>query len=217
LAPTTELLKLWDDQAQWPTLGAAGQLWILSEHAKANPAPVVEILEADRLYFINTPSELGFHLLQAQCYQHLGRIDESIESYRTLIKRFAQAKESGEASMQIGQMEVGRNNNEAARLELEGILHRNEWRGKMHAEALLWIGRSYVSEAKYAEAHGFFERIILGYPGFHEELAMAFYEDIQVLKLMGETASVQMTYDAYKLTPGLEDTEGAALIGKEFQ
>lgn len=217
LAPTTELLKLWDDQAQWPTLGAAGQLWILSEHAKANPAPVVEILEADRLYFINTPSELGFHLLQAQCYQHLGRIDESIESYRTLIKRFAQAKESGEASMQIGQMEVGRNNNEAARLELEGILHRNEWRGKMHAEALLWIGRSYVSEAKYAEAHGFFERIILGYPGFHEELAMAFYEDIQVLKLMGETASVQMTYDAYKLTPGLEDTEGAALIGKEFE
>ena len=46
---------------------------------------------------------------------------------------------------------------------------------------------------------------------------MAYYEDIQVLKLMGETASVQMVYEAFKLTPGLEDTEGAALIGKEFE
>ena len=134
-----------------------------------------------------------------------------------LIKRFAQAPESGEASMQIGQMEVGRKNAESARLELESILHRNEWRGAMHAQALLWIGRAYVTEEKYAEAHGFFERIILGYPGFSEELAMAFYEDIQVLKSMNEPASVQMTYEAFQLTPGLEDTEGALLIGKEFE
>ena len=87
----------------------------------------------------------------------------------------------------------------------------------MHAQALLWLGRSYGAEKKYAEAHGFYERIILGYPGFSEELAMAFYEDIQVLKLMGETASVQLTYDAFKMTPGLENTEGALLIGKEFE
>jgi hypothetical protein len=38
-----------------------------------------------------------------------------------------------------------------------------------------------------------------------------------VLKLMNEPASVQMTYEAFQLTPGLEDTEGAALIGKEFE
>ena len=114
-------------------------------------------------------------------------------------------------------MEIARKNTASARIELEGILHRNEWRGKMHADALLWIGRAYVVEEKYAEAHGFFERIILGYPGFSEVLAMAFYEDIQVLKLMGETTSVQMVYDAFKLTPGLEGTEGAELIEKEFE
>ena len=34
---------------------------------------------------------------------------------------------------------------------------------------------------------------------------------------MGETTSVQMVYDAFKLTPGLEGTEGAELIEKEFE
>ena len=217
LSPNAELLQLLDDAEQWAQLGTAGQLWILGEHAKINPARVAEVLEATYLDFVNTPNELGLHLLQAQCYQELDRIDESIEAYRMLIKRFAQAKESGDASMQIGQMEVARGNAATAREELEGILHRNEWRGAMHAQALLWIGRAYATEEKHAEAHGFYERIILGYPGFSEELAMAFYEDIQVLKLMNEPASVQMTYDAFKLTPGLEGTEGALLIGKEFE
>jgi TolA-binding protein len=217
LLPNAELMQLWDDAERWAQLGTAGQLWILGEHAKTNPTRVAEVLEASYLDFVNTPNELGLHLLQAQCFQDLDRIDESIEAYRMLIKRFAQAKEAGEASMQIGQMEVGRKNAATARLELESILHRNDWRGAMHAQALLWIGRAYVTEEKYAEAHGFFERIILGYPGFSEELAMAFYEDIQVLKLMNEPASVQMTYEAFQLTPGLEDTQGAALIGKEFE
>ena len=217
LVPDANLLKLLDAPKQWRKLGTSGQLWILRKHAKTAHDRVVAVLEASRHDFINTPSELGLHRLQAQCYQRLGRIDDSIQAYRTLIKRFAQAKEAGEASMQIGEMEIARKNTAAARIELEGILHRNEWRGKMHADALLWIGRAYVVEEKYAEAHGFFERIILGYPGFSEVLAMAFYEDIQVLKLMGETTSVQMVYDAFKLTPGLEGTEGAELIEKEFE
>ena len=217
LVPDADLLKLLDDPEQWAQLGTSGQLWILGEHAKTDPDRVVAVLEASRVDFINTTNELGLHRLQAQCYQDLGRIDEAIQAYRTLIKRFPQAREAGEASMQIGEMEVARKNAVAARLELEGILHRNEWRGEMHAQALLWIGRSYVLEEKHAEAHGFFERIILGYPGFPEVLAMAFYEDIQVLKLMGETASVQTVHDAFKLTPGLEGTEGAKRIRKEFE
>ncbi|MBT4757500.1 MAG: tetratricopeptide repeat protein, partial [Opitutae bacterium] len=135
LPPDAELLQLWDDAEQWTQLGTAGQLWILGEHAKTNPQRVAEVLEATYLDFLNTPNELGLHLLQAQCFQDLDRIDESIEAYRMLIKRFAQAKESGDAAMQIGQMEVGRKNAATARLELESILHRNDWRGAMHAQA----------------------------------------------------------------------------------
>jgi hypothetical protein len=46
---------------------------------------------------------------------------------------------------------------------------------------------------------------------------MAFYEDIRVLNQMGEANSVQTVYEAFKLTPGLEDTTGAQLIAKEFE
>jgi TolA-binding protein len=217
LPPEDELLELWDDAEQWAQLGISGQLWILGEHAKSDPARVADVLEASYLDFVNTPSELGLHVLQAQCYKKLDRTDASIESYRMLIKRFVTTNECGDAAMQIGQMEVERGNYDAARSELETILHRNDWRGAKHAQALLWIGRAYAAEKKYSEAHGFYERIILGYPGFSEELAMAYYEDIQVLKAMNETASVEMTYEAFKLTPGLEDTKGAVLIGKEFE
>ncbi|MGJ8653858.1 MAG: tetratricopeptide repeat protein [Opitutaceae bacterium] len=217
LTPEPQLLRLLDDEEQWNQLGTAGKLWILDGHAATNPARVVAELEQSRTDFINTPSELNFHLLQARCYKSLDRVDESIAAYRTLIKRFAHAKESGEASLLIGQMEVLRNNAEAARVELESILHRNEWRGEKHAMALLWIGRSYAVEELYAEAHGFYERIILGYPAFSEMVAMAFYEDIRVLKLMGETESVQMVHEAFKMTPNMDDTEGAQLIRKEFE
>lgn len=217
LSPESELLRLLDNEERWNELGAAGKLWILNEHAIADPSRVVAVLELSRTDFVNTPSELGFHLLQARCYKSLERVDESIAAYRTLIKRFAQSKESGEASLLIGQMEVLRKNAEVARIELESILHRNEWRGEMHALALLWIGRAYAVEEQYAEAHGFYERIILGYPAFSEVVAMAFYEDIRVLKLMGEAESVKTVYEAFKLTPNMEGTEGAQLIGKEFE
>jgi TolA-binding protein len=95
LSPNVELLQLWDAAEQWAQLGTAGQLWILGEHAKTNPSRVADVLEASYLDFVNTANELGLHLLQAQCYQDLDRIDESIEAYQMLIKRFAQAKESG--------------------------------------------------------------------------------------------------------------------------
>jgi hypothetical protein len=69
----------------------------------------------------------------------------------------------------------------------------------------------------YAEAHGFFERIMLGYPGFPELMATAYYEDLKVLQKMGEAASVQTVLEAFKATPGLEATDAANLIRKEFQ
>jgi hypothetical protein len=48
-------------------------------------------------------------------------------------------------------------------------------------------------------------------------LATAYYEDILVLKAMGETSSAQTVYEAFLLTPGLEDTATAAQIRKEFE
>lgn len=215
--PTPDLLALVQNEAVWPEIGLAGQIWILKEYAKSHPEEVIVQLEAAKLDYMNSSQELYMHQLLAECYQQVGRIRDAIERYQLLIKRFASADESGEAALRIGRMEIQEKNFDAAREQLESILYRNEWRGQRHGDALLWIGRAYVAEGKLSEAHGFFERIMLGYPGFHDLLATAYLEDILVLKQMGETASAQRVYEAFQITPGLENTEAAALIRKEFE
>ncbi len=216
-APNHRMVQLFDDPEQWSELGLAPKLWILRKVAELDPARVIEELEISRVDYMNTDFELERHLLRAKAYKQAEQPESAIEAYQVLIKRFAQANESGEAMIAIGRMQIELGNYQAARDQLETILHRNDWRGQMHGDALLWIGRAYVAEEKYPEAHGFFERIMLGYPGFPELLAQGYYEDIQVLKKMGDTASVQTVYEAFKLTPGLEDTEAAKLIRKEFE
>lgn len=216
-SPSVDTALLFKNSEIWAQLGIAGKLWILREVAKQDPIQVVAELGRSRIQYMNTDYELEMHSLLAKTYRGMGQLEASVEAYRTLIKRFSQANESGEAMLEIGLMEIELGNYESARQQLELILHRNDWRGQMHGDALLWIGRAYVAEEKYSEAHGFFERIMLGYPGFSELLAQGYYEDIQVLKKMGHADSVQTVYEAFKLTPGLKNTIAGALIRKEFE
>ncbi|CAA6691628.1 MULTISPECIES: tetratricopeptide repeat protein [unclassified Lentimonas] len=215
--PDAEMLALVDNEELWPQIGLAGKLWILKEYVKSNPQGVIDFIEASRVDYMNSSAELGMTKLLAETYQNVDRVQDAIDTYKTLIKRFASADESGDAAIKIGRMEIERGNYKEARQQLETILHHNEWRGQRHGDALLWIGRSYVAEGKLSEAHGFYERIMLGYPGFNELLATAYYEDITTLKAMNEPESAQTVFEAFKLTPGLEDTKAAALIRKEFE
>ncbi|MDQ8207534.1 tetratricopeptide repeat protein [Coraliomargarita sp. SDUM461003] len=217
LQPRPELVRLIENEAIWSEIGPAGQLWILTVISESRPGQAAGILELAKADFMNTSVELDMHVLLAKTYQRLGQIENAIERYKILIKRFAAADESCEAALTIGRLEIERENFEAARKQLEMILYQNQWRGLRHGQALLWIGRAYAAEAKFSEAHGFFERIMLGYPGFNELLGIAYYEDILALKQMGEMSSAQTVYEAFNMTPGLEDTEAAALIRKEFE
>ncbi|MDC0497335.1 tetratricopeptide repeat protein, partial [bacterium] len=215
--PEGRMVALVGDEELWPQIGIAGKLWILKQYAKSKPEEAIRYLEESKTEYMNTDTELGVHGLLAECYQQVGRVRDAIEAYKTLIKRFAAADEAGAAAIKIGRLEIEEGNYQAAREELELILHRNEWRGQRHGDALLWIGRAYVKEGKLPEAHGFFERIMLGYPGFNELLAIAYYEDIKVLKSMGEMESAKTVFEAFKMTPGLDETETADLIRKEFE
>jgi tetratricopeptide (TPR) repeat protein len=215
--PDAYILGLIQNEEVWPQIGIAGKLWILKEYAKSKPEEVIRYLEESKVEYMNTDTELGVHGLMAKTYQQLGRVRDAIDAYKTLIKRFAASDEAGEAAIMIGRLEIEEGNYKEAREELEMILHRNEWRGQRHGDALLWIGRAYLKEGKLEEAHGFFERIMLGYPGFNELLAIAYYEDVKVLKKMGEPESAKTVYEAFNMTPGLDDTETADLIRKEFE
>lgn len=215
--PAPELVQLIEQPKMWEQIGAAAQLWIMREKARVNPALIISMLEDVGLDFINTTNEMDMHLLLAQTYERVERLEEAVERYEMLIHRFAQRDEAGQAMLTVGQLQIELGQYAEAREQLELILHRTEWRGAMHAQALLWIGRAYAAEEKYAEAHGFYERIMLGYPGFNEILATAFYEDIQTLRKMGEESSVQTVYEAFKATPGLAETKAGALIIEEFE
>ncbi|MGJ8639827.1 MAG: tetratricopeptide repeat protein [Opitutaceae bacterium] len=215
--PRPELLDLIKDEVVWSRIGPSGRLWILEAFAENHPAETIELLEFAKIDYMNTSAELDMHRLMAACYQKVGRVRDAIDRHKILIKRFAAAEEACEAALTIGRLEIEAGNFAVARQQLELILHRNEWRGQRHGDALLWIGRAYVAEGKFSEAHGFFERIMLGYPGFNELLGTAYYEDILVLKKMGEPASAQTVYEAFTMTPGLENTEAAARIRKEFE
>lgn len=215
--PDRARVALVDDVEQWPYFAVASKIWILSEKAETQPSQVIEILERSRMDFIDTGMELDFFKLLAGLYERTDDQNAAIQVLKDLIQRFPENREAGIAALHAGQLELKNQEYEIARKTFESILFRPEWVGAMHAEALLWIGRAYENEMLYAEAHGFFERIMLGYPGFPELMATAYYEDLKVLQKMGEAASVQTVLEAFKATPGLEATDAANLIRKEFQ
>ena len=68
-----------------------------------------------------------------------------------------------------------------ARERYQYILRVPDWRGIVHAQALFQTGESYMTEKKYAEAHGFFERTFLGYSQFSELCARAYLADAEAL------------------------------------
>ncbi len=217
VAPAPQRLALIDNQELWNQLDPASQLWILRAIAEKNPAGAIPALEQMVIEYANTEVELDVHLLLAQLYQQLNQDEAAIERYRVITQRFASRRVAGRAAIEIAHLLIKTGKYDEAKQSLESVLQRPEWRGELHAEALLELGRTYGSQGQYAEAHGFYERIILGYPSFKEILALAFYEDIKVLVAMNEMESARTVYEAYKETPGLEGTEGALKIEKEIQ
>jgi TolA-binding protein len=216
-APSPERIALLDDPAIWPELDPQAKLWILREIARDTPERSVAALELMLPEYANTDAELDIHLQLADAYERLDIKDKALERYHSVVQRFSGKDVAGECALKEGQLLFDLGRYDEARQVLEGILARSEWRGDKHARALLMLGEIYTAQGQYAEAHGFYERIILGYPSFSEELALAFYKDIQVLGLLNETESVRTVYEAFLQTPGLEDTRGARLIRSEIQ
>ena len=99
--------------------------------------------------------------------------------------------------------ELGRG--QEARDKYQYILRVPEWRGEIHARALLQTGDSFMAEAAYAQAHGFYERTFLGYSHFGEWCARAYLADADALVKMGDPAGAKTT-----LTEAIEQLEGVA-------
>ncbi|WP_169305282.1 tetratricopeptide repeat protein [Coraliomargarita akajimensis] len=90
------------------------------------------------------------------------------------------------------------------------IVQRPEWRGQIHAQAHLQLGRLYLQRERWAEAHAFFERLMVAYSGFDEELAWAYYYDLTALSKMGKRESMDALLAEYgRLEEQLKSTEAS--------
>lgn len=92
-----------------------------------------------------------------------------------------------------------------AREKYQYILRVPEWRGEIHARALLQTGDSFMAESAYAQAHGFYERTFLGYSHFGKWCALAYLADADALVKMGDPAGATTT-----LTEAVEQLNGVA-------
>lgn len=213
LLPQSGLIE---EREIWEQLPLASRMWILEEIAKFDPNRVIEELAAMRSQVISTNSEMKMYQILARCYEAAGSKLMALENHLEVSKRFASRREAAHAILEAGRLFIELGRRKEARENLQNILYRPDWIGALHARALLMIGRSYNADNMHAEAHGFFERVMLGFPGQHEEMAEAYLEDLRTLRLMNEPSSMKTVYEAFLATPGLKETVAGKQLLEEF-
>lgn len=205
-----------EDRDLWEQLPLASRIWILRDIANYDANRAIEELVAMRSQIVSTNSELPMYQILAKSYETVGAKELALESHSEIVKRFASRRAAADSILEAGRLLIEMRRLSEAREKLQGILYRPDWMGELHAKALLMLGRSYNAENLHAEAHGFFERVMLGFPGHHEQMAEAYLEDLRTLQLMNEPASMKTVYKAFLATPGLRDTAAGKKLLEEF-
>lgn len=91
---------------------------------------------------------------------------------------------------------------------LGSVLKNPSWRGLDHAKAHLELGKLYMQQEQWREAHGFFERLIVAYGGYLETVAWAYYYDLKTLEALNEAESVELLLAEYRTRiAALRETE----------
>ncbi|MGJ8638110.1 MAG: tetratricopeptide repeat protein [Opitutaceae bacterium] len=112
---------------------------------------------------------------------------------QAIITQFSGSPQAPAIILRQGKLLVSMDRADEARQKYQYILKVPDWRGILHAKALLQTGESFMEEQKYPEAHGFFERTFLGYSQFNEVCAEAYLKDAEALIGMGDRVSAKAT------------------------
>ncbi|WP_269524488.1 tetratricopeptide repeat protein [Coraliomargarita parva] len=143
--------------------------------------------------------------------------EEALVYYNLITERYPRRVTDAGPYLMQGRIlsELGQ---DAKAIEVLGMILRNPlWRGLDHAKAHLEIGLAYRREQQWAEAHGFFERLIVAYGGYAETVSWAYYYDLLTLEQMGETESVQQLLEEYKTRASvLSQTQAYELIKEKY-
>jgi TolA-binding protein len=215
------LFPFTDDQVK--NASPAVMLWRAEKLRTINPAQANELLEVSLRKHPYAPNRYDTMLTKAQIAKEkaLGNPSEqnwknALAQYEQLIERFGMRAEDGVPFIAKGEILIKLGREDEALSVLSDILRNPEWRGEPQAKAHLFLGIAYYNMQSYAQAHGFFERLMLGFGGFREQVALAYYWDLKTLEAMNESESVSQLLSEVRTRDDLKDTKGYRLIEENY-
>lgn len=145
-------------------------------------------VEAWSSLFLNHPDDdatIVAYMRLAEVSREENQLSDALNYLEQIVEGFPGSPKVPAVILRQGQILTEMEQQREAREKYQYILRVPDWRGVLHARALYQIGESYMAEAAYAEAHGFFERTFLGYPHLTEWSARAYLADAEALLAMG--------------------------------
>lgn len=142
---------------------------------------------------------------------------KALEHYDQVIQRFAFKAKGGEHYLAKARILNILGRGDEAIDVLAQVIKNPAWRGRQHAEAHLQLGLANLELNLLAEAHGFFERLIVAYGGFKNHVALAYYWDLVTLERMGERQSFQQLMEEIRTRKDLVETEGFQKIKEQYE
>lgn len=221
MSDQTVVFQFTDEQLK--SASPAVVLWRAKELRMLNPAKASALLEASLEKHPYAPNRYETMLAMAEIALVKARNQPSednweaaLDNYEAIIERFGLRPEDGAPYLAKGEILIKLERQEAAISELSDILRNPKWRGRPHAKAHLLLGLAMYDLQNYAQAHGFFERIMLAFGGFQNEVAMAYYWDLRTLEAMNEPESVSKLLTEIRTRDDLKETEGFRLINENY-
>lgn len=218
----SEALSQFTDQ-QIRQASPAVMLWRAKDLRKLNPAKASALLEVSLEKHPYAPNRYDTMLTKAEIAKDKALSTPSEENwksalaeYEAIIERFGMRAENGAPFLAKGEILIQLGREQEALEILSNILRNPEWRGKPHAKAHLQLGLAHSSMENYGKAHGFFERLMLGFSGFQDEVALAYYWDLKTLESMNESESVDQLLTEIRTRDDLKETKGYRLIEENY-
>jgi TolA-binding protein len=221
LSDQPTIFQFTDEQVE--NASPAVMLWRAQNLRTMNPAKASALLEVslekhpfepNRYETMLTLAEIA--KVKAQSNPSEAAWESALAQYEQILERFGMRAEDGAPFLAKGEILIELDREEEALSILSNILRNPEWRGQPHAKAHVLLGLAHYNMQNYAQAHGFFERIMLGFGGFQNEVAMAYYWDLKTLEAMNESESVNQLLTEIRTREDLKDTEGYRLIEENY-
>lgn len=201
----------------------AVMLWRAEKLREHNPAKANELLQTSLQKHPYAPNRYETMLTIAEISKDQASRDPSedkwlaaLANYNSIIERFGMGVEDGAPFIAKGQILIELEREEDALSVLSNVVRNREWRGEPQAKAHLYLGVAHYEMQSYSKAHGFFERLMLGFAGFDKQIAKAYYWDLRTLEAMNESESVNQLLDEVRTRDDLKETEGYRLIEENY-